>query len=258
MVPAPKSEVDKSMTACGAKPRRGWRRFLLKWTSRCVGGLVACCLTFCFFAWILGNTPVNRDFRNADHGVEILLVNNGVHVDLLVPLKAEGLDWSDTLSMKHFRQPDMNHTHCMLGWGNRQFYMETQTWDDLKILNVLFAFSGVGDTVVHAHLATDRGWSPNRTRRIRLSREQYAQLCTYLMATFRRRADGSVAVIPGAHYGPNDAFYEATGTYHLFRTCNVWVGNGLAQAGVRVGYWTVTPDLLFACLPEEPETVEIR
>ncbi|MFY7877715.1 MAG: DUF2459 domain-containing protein, partial [Pirellula sp.] len=43
---------------------------------------------------------------------------------------------------------------------------------------------------------------------------------------------------------------EAKGSYHLFRTCNVWAGAGLKKAGIRVGYWTVTPGLLFACLPK--------
>ncbi|MFY7877717.1 MAG: DUF2459 domain-containing protein, partial [Pirellula sp.] len=26
------------------------------------------------------------------------------------------------------------------------------------------------------------------------------------------------------HYHDSDAFYEAKGSYHLFRTCNVWAG----------------------------------
>ena len=39
-------------------------------------------------------------------------------------------------------------------------------------------------------------------------------------------------------YGKNDAFYEATGRYSLFHTCNTWTNNALKIAGQKACVWT--------------------
>jgi len=44
--------------------------------------------------------------------------------------------------------------------------------------------------------------------------------------------------VPGAHYGRTDAFYEATGRYGLFFTCNQWTGQALRASGVPMPAWT--------------------
>ncbi|UOP01875.1 DUF2459 domain-containing protein [Kingella potus] len=44
--------------------------------------------------------------------------------------------------------------------------------------------------------------------------------------------------VSGAHYTPDDAFYEAEGRYHLFNTCNSWLNRRLAESGLRSVVWT--------------------
>jgi uncharacterized protein (TIGR02117 family) len=231
---------------------RGWRIQVRKWATRFFLSAVGAILTFSASAWILGNTPINQDFQHAetDDGVEILLVNNGVHVDIVVPLRSADFDWMQYLQPTDFVRFNSEATHCMLGWGNREFYMETPTWSDLKMSSVLKAFAGMGNTVVHVGLCSNLGWDPSRNRRIRMTREQYERLCKFLLGTFRYNSQDQFQPILNAHYGDSDAFYEANGHYNLFRTCNVWAGQAMAKSGVRVGYWTWTPELLFSCLPE--------
>ncbi len=211
-------------------------------------------LCFASMAWILGNTPVNRDFQHAsiENGIEILVINNGVHADLVLPLNEPSFPWRDRLKEADFPIFDPENRYAIFGWGNRQFYMETRTWDDIKISNVMYAFAGMGDTVVHVELCRDLAWATQRSRLIRLSPDQFQRLSEHLLSTFHKQANGELSPIPDRHYGNSDAFYVGLGHYHLFRTCNVWAGSGLAKAGVRVGYWTLTPGLLFACLPEPP------
>lgn len=59
------------------------------------------------------------------------------------------------------------------------------------------------------------------------------RLVGYLDATFERH--GAVRASPSA---PGEysfsAFYPATGSFHLFNTCNTWVARGLAAAGLPV------------------------
>ena len=233
--------------------RRTWFRFLIRWTFRSVGILVLLFILFAGTAWILGNMPINQDFKHAgEDGIDILLVNNGVHVDLVLPIDEKKFTWMEHLKPADFPAFDARYKFGMFGWGNRQFYMETQTWDDLKVSNVLFAFAGLGETVVHVELLQDLGWDETKSRRIRLSPKQFQRLCQFVSRTFQHHANGNLLPIANAHYHQRDAFYEASGHYHLFRTCNVWVGSALAHSGVRVGRWTLTPDLLFACLPTPP------
>jgi uncharacterized protein (TIGR02117 family) len=68
-----------------------------------------------------------------------------------------------------------------------------------------------------------------------LSQPQYARLAAYVRAALPA---GQAVPVPGAHYGSNDAFYEANGSYDLFETCNTWSGRGLKRAGVTVSRWT--------------------
>jgi hypothetical protein len=55
--------------------------------------------------------------------------------------------------------------------------------------------------------------------------------------------------ISGAHYGHNDAFFQANGHYSLLQTCNTWTGAGLRAAGVKVSRWTPLPNLVTWYLP---------
>ena len=42
-------------------------------------------------------------------------------------------------------------------------------------------------------------------------------------------------------FSGTDAFFEAQGRFHIFRTCNTWVGAMLRQAGLPFGTWTPLP-----------------
>jgi len=244
---------EKSLKAI---KRKSWFSFLWRWGMRAIGLVIAGILCFVAAAWILGNTPVNQGFQHADakDGIDILVINNGVHVDLVLPIDEPTFRWIDRFYSTDFLVFEPQSRYAVFGWGNRQFYMETETWDDLKFSNVFYAFAGLGETVVHVELCGDLFWSLERSRKIRLSPDQFKRLCEYLLSSFQKKSgDGSFIPIAKAHYRSRDAFYEGTGHYNLFRTCNVWAGSGLAKAGVRVGYWTLTPGFLFACLPEPPQ-----
>jgi hypothetical protein len=38
----------------------------------------------------------------------------------------------------------------------------------------------------------------------------------------------------------SDAFFEGVGRFHIFRPCNIWVAQGLREAGISTGAWTPT------------------
>ncbi|MFN8743202.1 MAG: DUF2459 domain-containing protein [Pirellula sp.] len=239
--------------------KRSWWRKLLSKGVRIFIVLSVLVGLFMASSYLLARLPVNRGYQHATQdGVEVLLINNGVHVDLVIPLDEPSFRMRTLLEGGNYKTDPQLYTHAILGWGNRKFYLETQSWNDIKLSNVLFAFSGLGETTVHVDLTSGFLFSMKRERQrlLRLSQSQFVSLCEHIDRTLKKDALGKPLPIECEPYGNADCFFEGVGSYHLFRTCNVWVGEGLKQSGVRVGFWTVTPNSLFACLPEDAPTIE--
>lgn len=161
-------------------------------------------------ALVLARVPVNADWAEPDTGITIFVQSNGVHTGLVLP--AGPRRW-----------------HAF-GWGDRDFYLNTPRWQDLRPGTALSALIGSGDTLVHVDalgdFVPDENW-----RALRLRPDEYARLRAYVSATLRPGP-----AIPG--YTPQDRFYPARGRYSAVTTCNVWVSRGLRAAGVRAGLWT--------------------
>ena len=48
-----------------------------------------------FVAALIGSLiPVNSGWREPERGITIYLADNGVHADLILPVRAQGLDWA--------------------------------------------------------------------------------------------------------------------------------------------------------------------
>jgi uncharacterized protein (TIGR02117 family) len=82
-------------------------------------------------------------------------------------------------------------------------------------------------------------------QRIDLNAEQYTRLVAGLRAGFARGADGRPGRIDDPGYFDTDAFYEGTGRYTAWLTCNEWIRRVLAGAGVRTAVWSPFEAALF-------------
>ena len=67
----------------------------------------------------------------------LFLVSNGVHTDVVMPLKNDIFDWSDVVNPKDTLTADPQITHIGLGWGERNFYLYTPEWKDFDFLQCL-------------------------------------------------------------------------------------------------------------------------
>jgi hypothetical protein len=165
-------------------------------------------------ALILARVPANPDWREpapSEAGATTIFVqSNGVHTGIVLPAGS--------------------HRWKAFGWGDRDFYLNTPRWQDIRPGTALSALVGSGDTLVHVDelgdFLPDENWRP-----IRLRPQEYNRLRAYIAATLRPGP-----AIPG--YAAQDRFYPARGRYSALTTCNVWTGNALKAAGVRTGIWT--------------------
>jgi uncharacterized protein (TIGR02117 family) len=207
--------------------------------ARAIGDVMAvlACLFVAYGAagMIGGAIPANAGWHQPTNGVRIYVDSNGVHSGIIVPVAADGVDWRDLVRPTDIGDPRYaDYGFIEIGWGERTFYLETPTWRDVKPMTVVRAAIGSNRTLVHVdHLPEPQ--TSDSARAITLTPDQYHRLAAAIRASF---AAG------GRHYrgyGDWDAFYDGTGRYSAFETCNAWTGDMLRTAGVRVGVWTPFP-----------------
>jgi uncharacterized protein (TIGR02117 family) len=212
------------------------KRFL-RISLKVVAALLAIPLTYLISALVLGAIPANPGWQEARSGISIFVRTNGVHTWLMVPIVTPEMDWRKLVPAEHLADPRYGGNYVALGYGNREFYLNTPTWGDLSLKTALVAMLGKGTSLVHADHDTNP--QPDETQRpLILSHEEYARLVDYMRASFRYDASGRTIPLMGRGYGPSDMFYEGVGSYNAVRDCNAWTGAALRHAGVRTGLWT--------------------
>jgi len=228
--------IGSSPSRSTAKPR--WRRILRLVLLFLIGVPTLYLLAAVGLAFI----PVNGDFVEPQDGIEIQLVSNGIHVDFLLPITTEVMDWSQKLPRSAFGAASDRDDHVLFGWGNRVFYLETPKWSDLKVKNVFKAVFWPSDSVMHAqYIQGTFEEARGVCRSLRISETAYRKLCAYIDASFRHDASGAFELIDGKSYGLTDNFYEGVGSYHALNTCNSWTNDGLKEIGVRTALWSPFP-----------------
>lgn len=204
---------------------------------------LAAAFAYLLAALVLGALPVNRDFAERVDGVAIYVRTNGVHAEIVVPTRAAGVDWSIDHPPQHVRQLDAPLAWIAFGWGDRDFYLNTPTWRDLRLRTALVALSGLGRGAMHVeYVERPEAYG---SRRVRIGFAQYLRLVDYVRGSFRRDPDGRPVRIDAPGYFDTDAFYEAVPVYTFWFTCNEWVRRGLAEAGVRTAAWAPFDSAIF-------------
>lgn len=220
-------------------------RFFFRFLAGFFAFLLCYGMATVFLTWI----PANSDFEEPEEGVLIAVHSNGVHTDIVMPVKNELYDWSAHLSCTDTRAADSSFGYVSVGWGDKGFYIETPTWADLKTSTALKAAFWLSRSAMHVTWRRGLPAEGESCEQIRITPEQYKALCAYVQQTFALDVQGRVQFIQAPTYTPYDAFYEAHGRYNLFKTCNVWAGNALRYAGVKMSLWTPFDKCVFYHLP---------
>lgn len=191
-----------------------------------------------FLAALIGSAiPTNAGWQEPASGVTIFVRTNGVHTWIMVPTVTPDIDWRPLAPAGHIRDPRYAGDYLAFGYGNREFYLNTPRWQDLRLRTALTAAFGEGRSLMHVE--HERRPRPNEDQRsFRVSRDQYRRLAAYIVRSFDRDRAGGTIPLLGRGYGPADIFYEARGPYNAVITCNEWTGAALREAGVRIGVWT--------------------
>jgi uncharacterized protein (TIGR02117 family) len=213
-------------------PRRRSRK--PRWPARIAWAILAIPALYLLAALVGALIPVNSAWKEADQGITIYLANNGVHVDLVLPANAQGLDWRSLLPESDFANVPANAQWVAFGAGERRVYLETPTWGDLSARTAAAALTG-GERVMHVQWTANPAYS---AREIRVTPEQYRRLWASIRSEFQLSADGKPIRIDHPGYGFGDAFYQGVGRANAISTCNQWSADRLRVAGVEAPLWS--------------------
>ena len=186
--------------------------------------------------------PVNSGWAEPEDGTTVYLRDNGIHVDILLPANAQGLDWRPLLPPSHFTNPPPDPQWFAFGAGERRVYLDTPTWWDLTPRTAWAGLTG-GERVMHVETVANPG---PRLRAIRLRPEEYRRLWASIRSEFDLDRDGRPQRVDHPGYWHHDAFYEGRGQADAINTCNQWIADRLRVAGVETSFWTpFVPGLLW-------------
>ncbi|PWB25758.1 TIGR02117 family protein [Flavobacterium sp. HTF] len=207
----------------------------LGWT---IFGIVIFLLLYVISVYFISKITVNSnaDLIKKQRQIPIYILSNGVHTDIVVPIKNEIKDWRNEIQFSQTQSKDSLMNYIAFGWGDKGFYLDTPEWSDLKASTALKAAFGVSSSAMHTTFFKQLKEGED-CKRILISKEDYQNLVNYISGSFSN--PGQPQWIEGHSYGKKDAFYEAKGSYSLFYTCNTWANNALKAANQKASLWTV-------------------
>lgn len=195
---------------------------------------------------LLSFIPVNNDFRTLipPKPIEIYILSNGVHTDIVVPAKNEYYDWTKQIKFEHTKSKDSTATYLAMGWGDRGFYLETPTWADLKVSTALKATTGLSSSALHTTFYKAMK-EDKYCKKIQINSDEYKKLILFINDSFETKSGSTIKIETDAVYGKNDTFYEAKGSYSMFYTCNSWANQALKSANQKAALHTLTDSGIF-------------
>ena len=179
--------------------------------------LLGLILLYVIIAYLLSLITIEKE-ANTKPEVEIYILTNGVHTDIVMPTKNDQIDWSQQIQYKNTKAADSTYKYIAMGWGDKGFYLETPEWSDLKASVAFKAATGLSTTAIHATYYKKMKLGDD-CKSMLISKEQYSRLIAYITNSFQKDIDGNfIPIKTDANYGKTDAFYEANGSYSLAYT----------------------------------------
>lgn len=211
---------------------------MLKKILKGLGVLLGIIAVYLIGVFVIPFIPVSAEKTNEPKDVDIYILTNGVHTDIVVPIKNDVYDWSTLLPFENTISKRTDFNYVSIGWGDKGFYLDTPTWAELKPSTAFKAAFWLSESAMHCTYYTKMVEGDDCVK-ISITKAQYKRLVAFINDKFDKDAQGKVQFIStDAVYGKNDAFYDAKSSYNIFYTCNTWANDALKIAGQKAALWT--------------------
>ncbi|PWN68953.1 TIGR02117 family protein [Chryseobacterium phosphatilyticum] len=213
---------------------------ILIYTLKVLGIILGIVIIYVILGLLIPIIPVAAKEDGEKKEIPIYIYTNGVHTDIVMPVKNDMQDWSLKIPFANIKSKKTDYNYVGIGWGDKGFYLDTPTWADLKFSTAVKAAFWLSDSAMHCTYYNSMKEGDD-CKMIMISRSQYKKLVEFVEKKFDRDQNGNFILIPtDAVYGDNDAFYDAKGTYSFLYTCNTWSNDALKAAGQKAALWTPT------------------
>lgn len=216
----------------------------IKKLLKCLAIFILSLVTYLLIVTLLSFVSVNEDVVEKQQEIPIYILTNGVHTDIVLPIKNEHYDWTSQLKFEHTKSNDTTYQFVALGWGDKGFYLETPTWADLKASTAVKAATGLSSSAMHVTFYKKLKESKS-CKKIQISLENYKKMIAFINESFQTKSEDFLKIETDAVYGKHDVFYEANGSYSLFYTCNSWANQALKTANQKAALWTISDSGIF-------------
>ncbi|WP_454046510.1 TIGR02117 family protein [Chryseobacterium sp. Marseille-Q8038] len=211
---------------------------ILMYLLKVIGIILGIVIIYVILGLLIPYIPVSAKDDGQKKEIPIYIYTNGVHTDIVMPVKNDLQDWSQKISFANTKSKKTDYQYIGIGWGDKGFYLDTPTWADLKFSTAVKAAFWLSDSAMHCTYYNTMKEGDD-CKMIMISRSQYQNLVKFVEDKFDRDQNGNFMLIPtNAVYSDNDAFYDAKGTYSFLYTCNTWSNNALKAAGQKAALWT--------------------
>ena len=166
------------------------------------------------------------------------LKQGSLHTDLLIPVTPDVRARFAFVQDAGVPVLDPQAEWLLVGWGASSFFATVGSVSDITA-HTLWR-SATGDSSVLRIDVAGRIEDFSRITLMALTPDQFNALTDAILDSFARMADGGRIPLPYAGFTPTDGFFAGRDRFHMARTCNVWVSEMFARAGLRFGRWTPT------------------
>lgn len=220
-------------------------KMVLLYILKILGVVVGIIVLYGLMAYLLPFIEISAKDDGEKKEIPIYIYTNGVHTDIVMPVKNDMQDWSTKIPFANTKSKKTDYNYIGVGWGDKGFYLDTPTWADLKFSTAFKAAFWLGESAMHCTYYKTMTEADD-CKIIMISRSQYKKLVQFVDDKFDKDQNGNFILIPtNAVYSDNDAFYDAQGKYSFLYTCNTWSNDALKAAGQKAAFWTPTDAGIF-------------
>jgi uncharacterized protein (TIGR02117 family) len=107
-----------------------------------LGTVLGIVILYVVLGYLLPFIEVSAKDDGQKKEIPVYIYTNGVHTDIVMPVKNDLQDWSAKLPFNNVRSKKTDYNYVGIGWGDKGFYLDTPTWADLNFLPLLKLHSG--------------------------------------------------------------------------------------------------------------------
>ena len=180
-------------------------------------------------AHLLSLFPKQNPLPYSNKTETIYILYNKMHSDIIIDIRDSKYDWQKLLPRLLKSE---NKGFLSFGWGDKETYLNTPTWSDLKLSTALKALFINTPSLIHvSHFnRIDRF---KYLKAIKVSSTQKNKIEKKILESF-----GKKIIVEKKIKGYREIFYYSPYKYNLIHTCNSWTGDILRESNITMSYWT--------------------